>query len=240
MVGAQEILTARGYRKNNVWCQINVSCWICSWTLGHTALQTNHKALQTSVIVKQKILFMCKNNAFHLVPQVAVNNKLWYSGYLFYVVISDYPFCFFIMKFLRFPSDKANFFLSTTPWILGSSGRPGVSLFLLYIFLPMLQGKKKIYFTAILSVQNRNWSHSPRSSQRAMIGIPLLPWKSYVDSTTFQLRKKLPWSRNKTAATRPAFPFLAYPKTYSQQLYIEFIVHNNGSTGLIMPWEKIN
>lgn len=147
MVGAQEILTARGYRKNNVWCQINVSCWICSWTLGHTALQTNHKALQTSVILKQKILFMWKNNAFHLVPQVAVNNKFWYSGYLFYVVISDYPFCFFIMKFLRFPSDKANFFLSTTPWILGSSGRPGVSLFLLYIFLPMLQEKKNLFYS---------------------------------------------------------------------------------------------
>lgn len=181
MVGAQEILTARGYRKNNVWCQINVSCWICSWTLGHTALQTNHKALQTSVIVKQKILFMCKNNAFHLVPQVAVNNKLWYSGYLFYVVISDDPFCFFIMKFLRFPSDKANFFLSTTPWILGSSGRPGVSLFLLYIFLPMLQGKKKnlfysnslcpkqelIPFTKVLSNSNDRY---PSSALKILCG----------------------------------------------------------------------
>lgn len=59
---------------------------------------------------KQKILFMCKNNAFHLVPQVAVNNKIWYWGCLFYVVSSDYLFFFIIMKFLRFPSDKAIFF----------------------------------------------------------------------------------------------------------------------------------
>lgn len=55
---------------------------------------------------------------------------------------------------------------------------------------------------------------------------------------TSQLRKKLPCSRNKTAATRPAFPFLAYQETYSQQLYIQFIIHNKGSTGLTMPWEK--
>lgn len=54
---------------------------------------------------------MCKNNAFHLAPQVALNNKLWCSGCLFNVISLAYPFCYFIRKLVGFPSDKANLFI---------------------------------------------------------------------------------------------------------------------------------
>lgn len=179
---------------------------------------------------------MWKNNAFHLVPQVAVNNKLWYSGCLFYVVSSDYPFRF-IIKFLWFPSGKGNFFFPK-PHESWEVLRDLESPFSLH-FLTHATGKTP-YFTAVLSVHNRTDSvHQGPLKEQWQVSLFWLEntlWTAFM--WTFDLRKKLPCSRNKTAATRPTFPFLGNQETYSQQLYIQFIIHNKVSTGLIMPQEK--
>lgn len=134
-------------------------------------------------------------------------------------------FSLLLRNFYDFPQTK-QFFSFQNPVNPGKFWEIWSLPFPVLHFLTHATGEKN-YFTAILSAHNRNWFHLPRSSQRAMTGVPLLEnilWTAFM--LTFQLRKKLPCSRSKTATTRPAFPFLGNQETYSQQLYIQFIMHN--------------